>query len=124
VDAEDLRDLGGRLMRLDGLHSNFGLQAGRVILTRSWHCLSSIFNAADHLRKGLFRAQFQRKRLRTKQFGPYIFVYPFQSVHAPVMRRLDLGYARAGITIGRINGVLGNWHGQFGGRESRRFTGR
>jgi formate hydrogenlyase transcriptional activator len=28
-----------------------------VILTRSWHCLSSIFNAADHLRKGLFRVQ-------------------------------------------------------------------
>jgi hypothetical protein len=28
-----------------------------VILTRSWHCLSSIFNAADHLRKGLIRVQ-------------------------------------------------------------------
>src|SRR5208283_5664253 len=57
VDAEDLRNLGGCLVRLDGLHSNFGLQAGRVILACSWHCLSFIFNAADHLRKGLFRVQ-------------------------------------------------------------------
>src|ERR1039457_6807891 len=58
VNAEDLRDLSGCLVRLDGLHSNFGLQAGRVILTRSGHCLSSsILNAAHHLTKGLFRAQ-------------------------------------------------------------------
>jgi len=57
VDAEDLRNLGGCLVRLDGLHSNFGLQAGRVILACSWHCLSFIFNAADHLRKDLFRVQ-------------------------------------------------------------------
>src|ERR1039457_6532382 len=57
-NAEDLRDLSGCLVRLDGLHSNFGLQAGRVILTRSGHCLSaSILNAAHHLTKGLFRAQ-------------------------------------------------------------------
>jgi hypothetical protein len=28
-----------------------------VILACSWHCLSSIFNAADHLSKGLFRIQ-------------------------------------------------------------------
>src|ERR1022692_3358044 len=58
VNAEDLRDLSGCLVRLDGLHSNFGLQAGRVILTRSGHCLSSsILNAAHHLTKGLFRVQ-------------------------------------------------------------------
>src|ERR1022692_3994340 len=58
VNAEDLRDLSGCLVRLDGLHSNFGLQAGRVILTRSGHCLSSsILNAAHHLTKGLFRPQ-------------------------------------------------------------------
>src|ERR1022692_563436 len=58
VNAEDLRDLSGCLVRLDGLHSNFGLQAGRVILSRSGHCLSSsILNAAHHLTKGLFRAQ-------------------------------------------------------------------
>jgi hypothetical protein len=37
VDAEHLGDLGGRLVRLDGLDSDFGLQAGRVTLTRSWH---------------------------------------------------------------------------------------
>src|ERR1022692_4218796 len=37
---------------------DFGLQAGRVILSRSGHCLSSsILNAAHHLTKGLFRAQ-------------------------------------------------------------------
>jgi hypothetical protein len=57
VHGEDLRDLGGCLMRLDGLHCDLGLQAGRVILTRSWHCLSSIFNAVDYLRKGFFRVQ-------------------------------------------------------------------
>ena len=37
VDAEHLRDLGGRLVRLDGLDGDFGLQAGWVTLTRSWH---------------------------------------------------------------------------------------
>src|SRR5579863_6687498 len=57
VDPKHLRDLGGRLVRLDGLDSDFGLQAGWVTLTRSWHCLSFIFNAADHLRKGLFCVQ-------------------------------------------------------------------
>src|ERR1035438_7342748 len=58
VNAENLRDLSGCLVRLDGLHSNFGLQAGRVILTRSGHGLSSsILNAAHHLTKGLFRVQ-------------------------------------------------------------------
>src|ERR1039457_3759210 len=58
VNAEDLRDLSGCLVRLDGLDSNVGLQAGRVILTRSGHCFSSsILNAAHHLTKGLFRAQ-------------------------------------------------------------------
>src|SRR5258708_14385534 len=37
VDAEHFRDLGGRLGRLDGLDGHFGLQAGWVTLTRSWH---------------------------------------------------------------------------------------
>ena len=38
VDGEHLRDLGGgRLVRLDGLHGDFGLQAGWVTLTRSGH---------------------------------------------------------------------------------------
>jgi hypothetical protein len=32
VDAEHLRDLGGRLVRLDGLDGDFGLQAGWVLL--------------------------------------------------------------------------------------------
>src|SRR5215472_1412469 len=37
VDAEHLRDLGGRLVRLDGLDGDFSLQARWVTLTRSWH---------------------------------------------------------------------------------------
>jgi hypothetical protein len=37
VDAEYLRDLGGCLVRLDGLDGDSGLQAGRVTLTRSRH---------------------------------------------------------------------------------------
>ena len=37
VDAEHLRDLSGRLVRLDGLDGDFGLQAGWVTLTRSGH---------------------------------------------------------------------------------------
>ena len=36
-DAEHLRDLGGRFVRLDGLDGNFGLQAGWVTFTRSGH---------------------------------------------------------------------------------------
>jgi hypothetical protein len=37
VDAEHLGDLGGCLVRLDGLDGHFGLQAGRVTLTGSGH---------------------------------------------------------------------------------------
>ena len=37
MDTEHLRDLGSRLLRLDGLHSHFGLQAGRVILSSLRH---------------------------------------------------------------------------------------
>src|SRR5437588_3743607 len=37
MDAEHLRDLGGRLVCLDGLDGYFGLQAGWVTLTRSGH---------------------------------------------------------------------------------------
>src|ERR1700730_7612052 len=57
VDSEHLRDLGSRLVRLDGLHGHLGLQAGWVILAGFGHCLSFIFNAAHHLRKGPFRVQ-------------------------------------------------------------------
>src|SRR5229473_3220070 len=38
MDTEHLRDLGRRLVRLDGLHSHFGLQVGRVILSSLRHC--------------------------------------------------------------------------------------
>jgi hypothetical protein len=39
VDTKHLRDLGGRLVRLDGLDGDLGLQAGWVTLTRS--CIDS-----------------------------------------------------------------------------------
>ena len=45
--------------------------------------------------------------LESSRFGRYICDYPVQSVHAPVMHRLDFSYVRAGITIGRINALLG-----------------
>lgn len=35
-------------------------------------------------------------------------MYPVQSVHAPLIRRFDIGKARAGITVGRIN-VIGSF---------------
>ena len=54
MDGEHLRDLGGRLVRPDGLHSDLGLQAGRVILSGSERCLCAIFNAAHHLMKSRF----------------------------------------------------------------------
>ena len=57
VDAEHLRDLCCRLVRLDGLNGHLGLQAGWVTLAGFGHCLSSIFNAARHLRKGRFSVQ-------------------------------------------------------------------
>jgi hypothetical protein len=37
VDAEHLRDLHCRPVRLDGLHSHFGFQAGRVTLAGFGH---------------------------------------------------------------------------------------
>jgi hypothetical protein len=37
VDAEQVRDLGGCVVRLDGLYCDLGLQAGRVILAGSGH---------------------------------------------------------------------------------------
>src|SRR5271170_7338527 len=46
VDAEHLRDLGRRLVRLDGLDGYLGLQAGWVTLPNFRHRLSFIFNAA------------------------------------------------------------------------------
>ena len=52
--------LGSRSVRLDGLDSDLGLQSGRVVFSDSGHWFSSIFNAAHHLRKGLF---FVRGRL-------------------------------------------------------------
>ena len=37
MDAKHLGDLNGRLVALDGLNGNFGLQAGQVTLARSGH---------------------------------------------------------------------------------------
>jgi len=54
--AEHLRDLGGSLVRLNGLDGHFGLQARWVTLT-SLALTILFFNAADHLRKGQFRVQ-------------------------------------------------------------------
>jgi hypothetical protein len=44
-----LRDLGGRLVALERHDGHFSLQPGWVSLARSGHCLSFLFNAANHL---------------------------------------------------------------------------
>src|SRR5271165_6909925 len=54
MDAEPLCDLGSRLVSLDRFGGDLGLQAGWVTLAGFGHWLSSILNAAHHLRKSLF----------------------------------------------------------------------
>jgi hypothetical protein len=55
------------------------------------------------------RTKFQGKRFKIRQFGLLISVYPVQSVHAPLIHRFNFSYPRAGIMIGRLNGVVGNF---------------
>src|SRR5271165_3275128 len=57
MDAEHLCDLGSRLVSLDRFDGDLGLQAGWVTLAGFGHWLSSILNAAHHLRKSLFSVQ-------------------------------------------------------------------
>ena len=56
-------------------------------------------------RPNLLARDTERKRLRVEQFGRFFRVYWVQSVHAPVVRRFQLGYTCAGIMIGRINAL-------------------
>jgi hypothetical protein len=60
MDAKYLRDLRGGLVRLDGLHGDLGLQAGRVISCGFGALTLLHFQCRPPSEKGCFRVQKSR----------------------------------------------------------------